>query len=417
MKSNTLFRRFIILSIISFLITGTLLAIFVYRSIISQETDHNIEIVSLTLGHSLEHWFEDVDLNALSDEDIEHLDVEFHSLHALGNIADIRIWNLNAELLYSHDKNLIKSLTTNPTHFDKAISLKKDYTIVDSSHKIVQSLDHSGDEFIAVYLPIYDHNDTTLLGVFEVYRVFDHSRDIINQNTLAVLAILFAGLILLYLFLAKVIHSSSGKVVRQAQALKVSYTQLSNLYRSMIRAITNAIDARDEFTSGHSQRVSEYAVAFSKYLGHEKDVIDHLEIAALLHDIGKLGIPESIIKKNDKLTQSEYEIIRQHPAIGVKIIKDIDELSNVVDVIQYHHEQYSGIGYPASLKGEAIPYEARLVTIIDAYDAMTSERPYRKAMTSDQAIEELKSCSGSQFDPELTDQFIAFLNEANKLET
>lgn len=416
MKSNTLFKRFIIQSIISFLITGGLLILFVSRSIVDQEIEHNIEVVSLTLGHSLEHWFDSVDMNALTPHDIEHLDDEFHSLNELGDIADIRIWNNNRELIYSQNKHLIGTLELEDEHYDNALKGITDYEVseVDSEeNKMLQDL---GDEFIEIYLPIYDGSDNSLNGVFEVYRSFDHSRDTINSGIRSVIGILSIGLVVLYFLLARVIYSSSNKLVsqnqeikKQANQLKESLTQLNNLYRSVIRAITNAIDARDKFTSGHSLRVAELTVGFSNYLKIEKEEVDQLEIAALLHDIGKLGVPESIITKPGSLTEEEYQMIKQHPIIGEKIVHDIEVLHDTIDVIKFHHEQYSGKGYPEGLSSDQIPFPARIIALTDAYDAMTSDRPYRKALSKDKAINEIKVNRGIQFDPELVDQFIAYV--------
>lgn len=153
MKINSLFRQFIIQSIVSFLITGTLLSLFIYRSIVAQEIEHNIEIVTLTLGHSLEHWFESVDINHLSSFDIEHLDEEFDSLSELGNIADIRIWNTHRELVYSQDKSLIGSLKLNLDHFEKAQDNLTVYEFTADTAKENIMFQNLGNEFIAIYLP------------------------------------------------------------------------------------------------------------------------------------------------------------------------------------------------------------------------------------------------------------------------
>jgi len=202
--------------------------------------------------------------------------------------------------------------------------------------------------------------------------------------------------------LARTIYNSSNKLIsqhkeikKQANQLEESLEQLNNLYRSVIRAITNAIDARDKFTSGHSIRVAELTIGFAKYLKIISDDIDQLEIAALLHDIGKLGVPESIITKPGSLTDEEYEIMKQHPLIGEKIVHNIEVLHDTIDVIKFHHEHYSGKGYPEGLSSDQIPYAARIIALTDAYDAMTSKRPYRKALSKDKAIHEINMNRGT----------------------
>ncbi len=417
MKSNILFKKFIIQSIISFLITGGLLTFFVSKSIINQEINHNIEIVSLTLFHSLDHWFKSVDLSDLTEHDIEHLDDEFKSLNELGNIADIRIWNKERELVYSQNKELIGTLELETEHYENAHNGIADYEVSEVNAEENRMLKELGDEFIEIYLPIHDYTNGSLAGVFEVYRSFDQSRDSIGSSIRSIVTILSIGLIILYFFLARTIYNSSNKLIsqnkeikKQANQLEESLEQLNNLYRSVIRAITNAIDARDKFTSGHSIRVAELTIGFAKYLKIISDDVDQLEIAALLHDIGKLGVPESIITKPGSLTDEEYEIIKQHPIIGEKIVHDIEVLHDTIDVIKFHHEHYSGKGYPECLSSDQLPYSARIIALTDAYDAMTSRRPYRKALSKDKAIHEINMKRGTQFDPDLADQFIAFVN-------
>lgn len=397
MKTNSLFKKFIIQSIVSVIITGGLLAYFVSDKIIQQEINHNIEIVNLTFGHSLEHWFDEVDLYNLDANDIADLDKEFHSLRSLGDISDIRIWRLDGSLAYAQEKALIDNLPMKEKLIAVATSGNTDYEIIQSQ-----------PEAIKVYLPINDHNVT--LGVFEVTRSFEASRDSINSSVQYVLLILSAGLILLYIFLAKTIYNSSNKLITQKDELTISYEKLNTLFKSMIKAITRAIDARDKFTSGHSQRVATISTSFAKYLCLEPVVIDDLEISALLHDIGKLGVPESIINKPGPLSDSEYDSIKTHPLAGAEIIKDITELQYIIDVVKYHHEKYNGEGYPFNLSGDSIPYIARIISITDAYDAMVSNRPYRKGLTIQNALEEIHKNSGTQFDPDLANDFIQFMN-------
>lgn len=414
MKGNTLFKKFIVQSIISFIITGGLLAFFVMNLIVNREIDHNIEVVELTLGHSLDHWFNHVDLDNLTDHDIEELHDEFHSLDSIGNIADIRIWALDGELIYSQYDHLIGELTLEEEHLEITLSDVVDYELTNAEDAENIILSDYGNEFIEIYMPI--HHDDEVVAVFEVYRSFDSSRASINNSVRSVLLILLAGLIVLYFFLARTIYKSSNRLIKHNEEimesrnqLDLSYQRLQKLYRSMIIAITNAVDARDKFTSGHSKRVAEYTVAFCRHLSIDEDTVSQLEIAALLHDIGKLGVPEAVINKPGRLTEKEFAMIKDHPLIGEKIISDVEELKEVLDVVKYHHEQYNGTGYPMGLKGDNIPYHARIIALTDAYDAMISNRPYRSGLPKDVAIQEIKDNSGSQFDPALAQLFCEFI--------
>jgi len=187
---------------------------------------------------------------------------------------------------------------------------------------------------------------------------------------------------------------------------------------SIIYALAATVDAKDHYTYGHSRKVSDYAVAVAEALGLPQDRIDTLRAAGLLHDIGKVGVPDSILNKKGPLTDEEWETVKAHPDLGVEILRHVIDLVNCLPAISYHHEHYDGKGYPRGLKGDSIPLEARILAIADAYDAMTSPRPYREQISPQQAINELKRCAGTQFDSELVDIFckIIQLTPSKRLE-
>jgi len=192
------------------------------------------------------------------------------------------------------------------------------------------------------------------------------------------------------------------------------YTNLQKFYMDMVETIARMIDAKDSYTHEHADRARKYAKLIAKKLNLPKEMVQHVEYAALMHDIGKIGINENILRKPGKLTTEEMEIIRKHPAIGNKIISPVTFLNPVAPMILYHQEWYNGQGYPEGLKQEEIPLGARIVAVIDAYDAMCSDRPYRKALSKDYAINELKRGAGFQFDPKVVNAFIEVLKEEEK---
>jgi HD-GYP domain-containing protein (c-di-GMP phosphodiesterase class II) len=166
------------------------------------------------------------------------------------------------------------------------------------------------------------------------------------------------------------------------------------------------LDARDPHTSQHSTRVTNFSLTMGNILTLSEEDKDVLYIASSLHDIGKVGIHDSILLKKDKLTDEEFRIIKRHPDIGADILKPLPPMARETDIIRYHHERYDGRGYPSGIGGHEIPLLSRIITLADAYDAMTSDRPYRNGLLIDKAIEEIKRCTGSQFDPELASIFI-----------
>lgn len=181
---------------------------------------------------------------------------------------------------------------------------------------------------------------------------------------------------------------------------------LKELFYKTVQSIANALDAKDKYTAGHAQRVTLYSLMLGKELGLAQHELEEIEIAGLLHDIGKIGVPENILCKPDKLTNEEFDIIKTHPAQGKKILTNIKKLDIVSEWLNTHHERWDGRGYPLGLKGEEIPLHARIITIADSYDAMTSSRAYRTALSHETAIDQIEKNLGSQFDPNLAAIFI-----------
>ena len=183
-------------------------------------------------------------------------------------------------------------------------------------------------------------------------------------------------------------------------------------YFETIKALANAEEEKDAYTRGHCERVMNYALSIGKALGLPEKDLDSLRFGAILHDIGKIGIPEHILNKETPLSNEEFALIRQHPSIGIRILGDLTFLKDSIRIVHEHHERYDGLGYPARKKGEDIDLLARIVGVADAFDAMTSQRPYRKAaMTREQAARELQKEAGKQFDPVVVEAFIKMLNE------
>ena len=182
--------------------------------------------------------------------------------------------------------------------------------------------------------------------------------------------------------------------------------RLEKLSNDVVAAFARTIDAKDKYTNGHSSRVALYSVKLAEALKFDEDAIKDIEIEALLHDIGKIGVPDVVLNKPTKLNDEELRQIRAHTLIGKQIVEEIDDMKHVSDVVMYHHERYDGTGYPEGLIGEAIPLNARIVAIADAYDAMYSKRIYRDALTRDEIILEFERCKGTQFDPRLATIFV-----------
>ncbi len=200
--------------------------------------------------------------------------------------------------------------------------------------------------------------------------------------------------------------------LRQKNEELLKYSESLNTgYIQTVMSLVNAIEAKDAYTSGHCQRVMEISCEIATRMKLDEDTIQDLRYAAILHDIGKIGVSASILNKSDKLTDGEYEEIKKHPLISYNILKNVEFLRNGLKAILEHHEKYNGGGYPNGLKGEEISLLGRILCIADAFDAMTSDRTYRRGMTMELAINEIERCKGIQFDPRISDLFISMIKE------
>jgi len=188
------------------------------------------------------------------------------------------------------------------------------------------------------------------------------------------------------------------------RALQLLDTRLAHV--QTVRMLANAVEARESYTRGHVERVQHYALQLARALGWEAEALALCEFGALLHDVGKLAVPRSILNKRRPLTYSEWELLRRHPETGRQMLEGVDHLRGAIPYVLYHHERWNGTGYPARLAGLEIPREGRLLAIVDAYDAMTTNRPYRLAMPVEQALAEIRKQSGVQFDPAIVEVFV-----------
>jgi putative nucleotidyltransferase with HDIG domain len=192
-----------------------------------------------------------------------------------------------------------------------------------------------------------------------------------------------------------------AKVESRTKQLAEKHRELRTAYIQTIRALAEAVDAKDAYTRGHSERVGVYASKIAREMGMDRDSIERIYIAGLLHDVGKIGVRDAVITKPAKLTKEEYDEIKRHPGIGAKILEPVSFLEDIVPCVRHHHEWYDGssCGYPQQLRGDQIPLGSRVILVADTLEAMSSDRPYRKGLPLDSVTEELEKYSGSQFDP------------------
>lgn len=271
-----------------------------------------------------------------------------------------------------------------------------------------------------VYAPITAGRH--VLGAYEIYanpRALSHL--IGSRRTMLWVAV---GVVFLALWaaLALLVRGASRMLSRQNAKLRARTLRLAESNRLLeesaleaVESLNATVDAKDPYTAGHSQRVQRIAVALGEELGLERERLDVLRFAGLFHDIGKIGVPDAILTKPDRLTELEYAIVKRHPEDGARIVGRLHSLHAAVPAILHHHERWDGNGYPQRLRGEAIPLEAAIVGLADAVDAMTTDRPYSAAMSLEDATAEVVRHRATQFAPALVDAFVALVERMPEL--
>jgi putative nucleotidyltransferase with HDIG domain len=301
-------------------------------------------------------------------------------------------------------------------------SFRKDYDVIITSdpQEAIDIITEKQDELSAI---LCDQMMPKIKGV-EVLKV---ARDL-APSTIRIMVTAFIDTNVLmecindceaYCYILKPWDASElGTVLKQALLFRereiknrLIVNDLRDLLFGTIGAICEALDEKDKYTIGHSRRVTAYSQLIGSEMGFSKTLLQKLQLAGLLHDIGKIGTPEHILNKPGKLTDEEFEVIKKHPDRGANIIKELKQLGDVIEWVRCHHERYDGRGYPSKLAGEEIPLGAAILAVADTYDAMTSDRSYRKGLPHQVALNEINKCAGSQFNPNVADAFNRIQNK------
>jgi HD-GYP domain-containing protein (c-di-GMP phosphodiesterase class II) len=256
-----------------------------------------------------------------------------------------------------------------------------------------------------IYSPIF-YPDKNVRVVFEIYVDIEELNKDILKTRLTIFGIVIASSLIFYGLLLGIAKNASNKIESQTKQVLEDFIETTAVLGELI-------EIRDHYTGQHVKNIKEISDAVGKKMGLDQNKIEDLKLAASLHDIGKIGISDEILNKKGPLTEKEYEIIKKHPLTGAYAIRNIGRLKSIYKIILYHHERYDGKGYPFGLKGNEIPLCSRILSVMDAYDAMTSDRPYRKAMPMDEAIKIIKSEKGKQFDSEVVDAFTSYMSQTH----
>jgi putative nucleotidyltransferase with HDIG domain len=277
-------------------------------------------------------------------------------------------------------------------------------------------------QLFEVYAPIENGSGTHAIGAYEIYanpqalgRLIGSRRTTLWLAVGGVFLALWAALALLVRGASRTLRRQNDKLRRRTLRLVESNRLLEESALEAVESLNATVDAKDPYTAGHSQRVQRIAVALGEELGLQREQLDVLRFAGLFHDIGKIGVPDAILTKPDRLTELEFEIVKRHPEDGARIVGRLHRLNAAVPAILHHHERWDGRGYPHGLRGDGIPLEAAIVGLADAVDAMTTDRPYSCARTLDDATEEIVRNRGTQFAPAVVDAFVMLVEREPEL--
>ncbi|MDP3305514.1 MAG: HD-GYP domain-containing protein [Erysipelotrichaceae bacterium] len=413
MEKYGLIKSFIIYSMIAFILTGIILSQITYSHIRKDDLSNIVEIATVSTKSIVKNNLEKVDFGQVfSASKVQEIESNLNEFMSAFSIESITVLNNKREIVMSTGEwPFSVEEKQNKLNLDKIINHSLPYIVSDAFVANESASTKSNITYFNFFITVYYENGVE--GVF-VLRMPSKSisahADLLTQEIALALT---GGLLLLFLLLIGLLYKTSKTLINQNEHLNMrkneveeSYKRLDDSYKSTVIAMSNAVDARDSYTAGHSNRVSEISILLGQELGLSDTDLKNLHYATLFHDIGKIGISDSILNKNGKLSNVEYEIIKEHPDIGVKILKGIDFLADALTIIRHHHERFDGGGYPCGLKGEEIPLGSRIIAIADTYDAMTSNRPYRLGINHELALSKIIENKGSQFDSKLIDVFL-----------
>jgi putative nucleotidyltransferase with HDIG domain len=260
---------------------------------------------------------------------------------------------------------------------------------------------------LAVYAPLAFEGEADVAAAVEIHQAYGPIADRIESSQTVVYVAVAGALGFLYAVLLAIVGRGSAAMSRQRHHLMLRSQELKRSHDSLLQMLSAALDLRDQATKGHTLRLARLALAIGSELGFSDEELSHLEQAAMLHDMTKLELPKVILDKAGPLTDSEWQKIQRHPEVGYEMVRNAPFLQEAGQIILCHHERYDGGGYPRGLRGEEIPLAARAFAVADTYDAMISDRPYRKAVSHATAVREIKGSAGTQFDARVVEAFLA----------
>ncbi len=395
----TLLRRFTVRSFVTTIVVGVLFGTmtarhvenFAFRRQAQGTEDRVLEVSSARLVVQ--------DFLASPRAKRTRYEIAVRDLIGKAGIVHVAVWNRQGEVLYSDSRELPGSTSASSALLKGAFDGQLQWQLVPSGGQGASSTRR-----LEVFIPVVVAG---IPGPVAVYQVLSDLTDLVPALTRLKSQVeisVVLGVLFLYAALYSIVLRGSREIARQQLARQRTFV-------GMIRSLVAALDARDMYTGDHSFHVSKIAVAIARAMGLSMTMIDEVQLTSLLHDVGKIGIPDGVLNKPGPLTPEEWVIMKRHSVFGYKILGPAPISKEVKLAVRHSHERWDGKGYPDGLSGQQIPLAARVVAVVDAYTAITTDRPYRQAQRPEKAMEEIKRCAGTQFDPKVVDAFLMVLHQ------
>jgi putative nucleotidyltransferase with HDIG domain len=411
----TLLQRFAVASLLAFLVLGFLLSYALGQSIQSAALKDARQAAYDNLHGRLNRTVGSYDFSGpLTRSQWAAFQSAIANGVRSGRTVQVKLWRRDGTTIYSTDPRTVGKRFPIDDELGKALGGTVASDVSNLTEVENRDLHKKFGKLLEVYIPVIRHGRT--LGAFEVYQLYTPVAAEISNLQHDMYGLLAAGLLLLYVLLFGVVRRGSTTITQQQKQVLKYTTDLEQSYNETIGSLAAAVDARDSNTERHAERVTELAVALGQWIGMGDEELRNLERGALLHDVGKIGVSDLILSKPGKLTDVEWDQMRQHPIIGHEMLQNVSFLQAALPVVRHHHERWDGSGYPDRLRGEWIPKAARLFAVIDVYDALTSDRPYRPAMSHQEAILILRKDSGTHFDPAMVIAFEELIEEQGRMQ-
>jgi len=307
------------------------------------------------------------------------------------NIVHVTLWSDRARILYSDEPQAPDRTPAVETDIGRALKGQLQWSL-----RPVRQATRGGGPVMEVLIPVMVSGMPQPVAVYQVLADLSGLAPALARLIWSVQISVVLSVLVLYAALFTIVRAASGDLEGKESALRWAFT-------GIIRSLVNALDVRDMATAHHSSRVAEHAVKIARAMRIPEATVNEVQVAAFLHDVGKIGIPDHILLKPDALTEEERAIVERHAALGYDILDPVAIPEGIKLAVRHSHERWDGRGYPDGLAGDAIPLAARIVAVVDAYEALTTDRPYRSARPPRKAMEEIKLSAGTQFDPQVVE--------------